>query len=247
MSFLDLFDVKKPIIGMIHLTGGTGEKIRERAVWEIGQLYDAGVDAVLVEDYYGPVKEVEWTLRYLQENLPHRVYGVNILQNFTGSYEMAKKYGAAFMQIDSICRHLPPKQDAQYEKLIGSIRDGSVYVLGGVRFKYQPVLSGRSVEEDLRLGMERCDGIVVTGEGTGLNTDIEKIKSFRAVTGSFPPDRGRGDDRRDGQRAAYILRRGHRGQLVQGGRQRRQPGGSGQSAPLHGRGAGPSGWPVTGV
>ena len=70
--------------------------------------------------------------------------------------------------------------------MVNALRDGTVSVLGGVRFKYQPVLSGRSVEEDLRLGMERCDAIVVTGAGTGINTELDKIKAFRQVTGSFP-------------------------------------------------------------
>lgn len=59
-------------------------------------------------------------------------------------------------------------------------------ILGGVRFKHQPILSGRSLEEDLRLGMQRCDAIVVTGEGTGMNTSIEKIRQFRDLMGDFP-------------------------------------------------------------
>ena len=44
----------------------------------------------------------------------------------------------------------------------------------------------RSLEEDLKLGMERCDAIVVTGAGTGINTDLEKIKTFRSILGDFP-------------------------------------------------------------
>lgn len=34
--------------------------------------------------------------------------------------------------------------------------------------------------------MERCDAIVVTGEGTGISTDLDKIKTFRTVLGDFP-------------------------------------------------------------
>jgi predicted TIM-barrel enzyme len=59
-------------------------------------------------------------------------------------------------------------------------------LLGGVRFKYQPVLSPRSVEEDLQVGMERCDAIVVTGKGTGLPTELDKIKYFREIINDFP-------------------------------------------------------------
>ena len=34
--------------------------------------------------------------------------------------------------------------------------------------------------------MERCDAIVVTGAGTGISTDLDKIKNFRAILGDFP-------------------------------------------------------------
>ena len=186
MGFLELFEEKKPIIGMIHLGGGGGEGFRARARLEIGQMYECGLDAVLVEDYFGTAEDVAWTLAYLRDNYPGKIYGVNLLGDFSGSYEAARHYGAAFMQVDSICGHLQPQRDLEYARMIGSLRDGTVSVLGGVRFKYQPVLSGRSVEEDLRLGMERCDAIVVTGAGTGINTELDKIKAFRQVTGSFP-------------------------------------------------------------
>ena len=38
----------------------------------------------------------------------------------------------------------------------------------------------------MKLGAERCDAIVVTGEGTGISTDLEKIKTFRTILGDFP-------------------------------------------------------------
>ena len=59
-------------------------------------------------------------------------------------------------------------------------------VLGGVRFKYQPVCSGRSTEEDLVLGKERCDAVVCTGSGTGMETPMEKVELFKATLGEFP-------------------------------------------------------------
>ena len=34
--------------------------------------------------------------------------------------------------------------------------------------------------------MERADAIVVTGEGTGIETSIEKILQFREIIGDFP-------------------------------------------------------------
>ena len=78
------------------------------------------------------------------------------------------------------------EQKLLLDKLQAARAGTDVVLLGGVRFKYQPVRSGRSLEEDLRLGMERCDAIVVTGEGTGLATPQEKVQEFRRILGDFP-------------------------------------------------------------
>jgi len=50
---------------------------------------------------------------------------------------------------------------------------------------YTQQLSCRSLEAGLKLCMERCDVIVVTGAGTGISTDLEKTKTFRAFLGEF--------------------------------------------------------------
>jgi predicted TIM-barrel enzyme len=55
-----------------------------------------------------------------------------------------------------------------------------------VRFKYQPYLSGRSLDVDLAIGRAHCDAIVVTGAGTGVDTDMQKIHEFRAILVDFP-------------------------------------------------------------
>lgn len=183
----EVFGVNKPIIGMLHLSGyGSGEKM-EIAKREIEIMYRSGVNAILVENYYGGAEDVETALKYLYEHYPDQIYGVNMLGNPEWAFLLARQYGAKFVQMDSVCGHLKPnKEGAFLEKLETMRGDGDIFLLGGVRFKYQPVRSGRTLEEDLRLGMERCDAIVVTGEGTGISTDLEKIKTFRSILGDFP-------------------------------------------------------------
>lgn len=44
----------------------------------------------------------------------------------------------------------------------------------------------RHYHEDLLIGKERCNAIVVTGEGTARNTSTDKIKLFRRVLGNYP-------------------------------------------------------------
>ena len=187
MKFRDIFPVETAILAMLHLKGDSPEDILERAKREADLLFECGVDAVIVEDYFGGEDDVVRVLEWLQTQRPHYCYGVNVLDQFAKTYELAEKYGAKFMQVDSVCGHLVPEEDAEYEKELKSYHDrGTVFIMGGVRFKHKDVLSGRSLEEDLKLGMERCDAIVVTGVGTGINTEIEKIREFRSIMGDFP-------------------------------------------------------------
>lgn len=182
-----VFGVNKPIIGMLHLSGYGREKVLENAKREIEIMYRNGVNAVLVENYFGDRVDVENTLKYLRETYPDKAYGVNMLGFPEMAFDFARKYGAQFVQMDSVCGHLEPIYEKSFLKKLETMRgDGDIFLLGGVRFKYQPVRSGRSLEEDLKLGMERCDAVVVTGEGTGISTDLEKIKTFRSILGDFP-------------------------------------------------------------
>ena len=177
----------KSIIAMLHLKGDSVEDMMRRAKQEIKIYYENGVDAVLVENYFGSSADCDTVLDYLHANYPDKLYGVNILGDYKTAFMLAKKYDADFIQIDSVCGHLVQQSDAEYGEVLKNLRtEFGITVLGGVRFKYQPVLSGRSLQQDLMFGMERCDAIVVTGEGTGADSPNEKILEFRNQIGSFP-------------------------------------------------------------
>ncbi len=201
-KIVNTFRTDKPILAMLHLNGGTQERIHEQAKEEIKVLFDNGVDAVLVEDYFGTASDVEWALDHLYSNYSDHVYGVNLLGDPERGFKLAKQYGAAFLQIDSVCGHLRPGSkmkghdkpdlydktcDGDFAERLAELRaEYPLFLLGGVRFKYQPVRSGRTTAEDLKLGKERCDAVVVTGAGTGISTDMDKIQEFRDVLGDFP-------------------------------------------------------------
>ncbi|BBB48663.1 BtpA/SgcQ family protein [Pelolinea submarina] len=185
--FLDLFNNAKPVMAMLHLKGDNPEERLERAVVEADIYARCGVDAMIVEDYYGDVNDVEKALAYLSKERPDYILGVNVLDKFAKSYELALEYGAKFMQVDSICGHLEVTDEPAYFEMIdGYRRDKKIAVIGGVRFKYQPYLSNRSLKEDLEIGMMHCDAIAVTGAGTGVDTDTQKISEFREIMGDFP-------------------------------------------------------------
>lgn len=134
----EVFGVDKPIIGMLHMTGYGRDRILENAKREIEIMYRNGVNAVLVENYFGDRVDVENALKYLQENYPNKVYGVNMLGFPEIAFDLARKYGARFVQLDSVCGHLEPSYEKPFLKKLETLRsDGDIFLLGGVRFKYQ--------------------------------------------------------------------------------------------------------------
>jgi predicted TIM-barrel enzyme len=187
MKYHDFFGRKKTVFAMLHLKGENQAAILERAKREIELYLSNGIDALIVENYFGAEDDVETVLKYLQHEYPGVKYGVNMLDNDKRGFEAAGTYNAKFIQLDSVAGHLTPEDDITFNENISRWRSlTSALVLGGVRFKYQPYKSGRSLEEDLKTGMERCDAVVVTGSGTGVETEMSKIREFRTILGDFP-------------------------------------------------------------
>ncbi len=182
------FSNEKPIIGMIHLRGADEHSKLQIAMNEVRQLESAGLDGLLVENYFGGVPVAEAVLSQLQATPPGIPYGVNILDDFELTFALARRYGATFVQLDSVAGHLKPDDDKAFGHRIQDLRaDSLAYVFGGVRFKYQPYLSDRTLADDLRIAEDRCDAVVVTGTGTGMLTPMDKVMDFRALLSpAFP-------------------------------------------------------------
>lgn len=188
MTLMTVFPTVKPILGMLHLGGDDPADRLARAVEEAKVMSGEGFDGLVVENYFGDGDDVERVLdQLLGLGLASRI-GVNVLRDNDRAFALARRYPVAFIQIDSVCGHLPPGEDAGFAARLAVERAGvRAALLGGVRFKYQPVKSGRSEAEDVRLGAARCDALVVTSDATGQQTDPAKIQRFRAATaGSIP-------------------------------------------------------------
>ncbi|MGO4105072.1 BtpA/SgcQ family protein [Leifsonia sp. YAF41] len=186
-AFLDLLATGKPVLGMVHLTGADRAEKLSIAQREIDVLYANGVDAVIIENYFGTPDDVENVLGWLAATHPTATYGVNVLDDDERGFALAGEFGASFVQLDSVAGHLTPEDEPAFAERLAEMRTATdAALLGGVRFKYQPYLSGNSLETDLRLGMERADAIVVTGSGTGIETSLDSITEFRGILGDFP-------------------------------------------------------------
>ena len=185
--FLSMFRERKPVMAMLHLKGTSPDDVLERMKRELDTYVTEGVDAVIVEDYFGTYGDMRRALAYIEQTKPDIVYGVNCLNIDARGFELAGEFGAAFVQLDSVVGHVKPRDEealAAFLELFRSRYEGCV--LGGVRFKYQPVLSERSLEEDLEIAKGRCDAVAVTQDATGQETSLDKIRAFREGLGDFP-------------------------------------------------------------
>jgi len=66
-SVLSVFGRPQPIIGLIHLKGENDEDVFTRAKNEIELYLENGIDAVLVENYYGHYYHMETVHDYLRK------------------------------------------------------------------------------------------------------------------------------------------------------------------------------------
>jgi len=179
-GFFQIFP-KKSIIGMIHLAGKDMADRVKIALEEIAIFEGEGIHGVIVEDYHGDEEDIEAALQVINERGTSLVVGINVLTNPYHGFVLAGKYNAKFIQFDTV--HSPPIVPEWYDR--GRERYQNVAVFGGVRFKYQRP-TRKSLEEDVAEGISRCESIVTTGEGTGIETPTEKLREFRKVMERFP-------------------------------------------------------------
>jgi hypothetical protein len=186
-SFQEVFKTPKPVIGVLHLKGSSKKDVQERAKKEIAAYVEGGVDALLAEDYFGTYDDLEWVLEYMLTHRPGVPVGVNCLNFDSLNYRLARQYGCDFLQLDSVVGHVKPRDEASLDAFFSLENPQTdALILGGVRFKYQPVLSEKSLAEDIETAKKRCGAICVTGDGTGMQTPLEKLKEFRSLAGDFP-------------------------------------------------------------
>jgi predicted TIM-barrel enzyme len=170
----------KPIIGMIHLAGNSRKERIQRALEELAIYEKEGVNGAIIEDYHGPAEDIWKTLEKAQKYDYKIILGINNLRNPYSNF-YAIKLGVKFVQFDSV---QSDNIDVPcYEKLRNE--NPELIFLGGVRFKYMSP-SKNSLEKDLQDGILRCDAIVTTGEGTGIETPIEKLRIFKNYLKEFP-------------------------------------------------------------
>jgi len=203
-DFNRFFGVNKPLIGMIHLAGLDKKEKILRAREELDIYIRNGMNGALIEDYHckdlGVMEEFLHEIKIVNRPKEFRV-GVNVLQNPFKAFDLAKKYGADFVQLDYVAGSYYDFGRID-EKFYEEVRKKhqSIFVFGGVWPKYYfPIggtkkwgeydekIHGSVLRRDLEQAVGRADGIVVTGEETGKETPIDKIIKFDEVIGGRRP------------------------------------------------------------
>jgi uncharacterized protein len=179
---------QKPIFGMIHLSGKSKTK---RAFEELRIYQEEGLSGAIVEDYHGSLLDLEIALELSQQfgiiGSRNFALGVNFLEDPCQGIAIAAKFNAQFAQLDTVQTN---ELDVDFYDDLRSKHPG-IAVMGGVRFKYTD--PGRnSLEEDLEEARSRCEVIVTTGTGTGIETPVEKLRYFKKRLPGHPVFTGAG-------------------------------------------------------
>ena len=197
--FLEIFPVKKPIIGMIHVFEGELDRQIDQALEDAERLEQGGVNGLLIENYgFGyadpnlatsDVLDRLITIMKKVKKYSRVPIGANVLPNdYWAAFHATHLSGGSFIQMDHItgnfdsCRSVHPKDCLKIKREYGEIA-----VFGGVHPKYyQLVNPACSLAECAKKAMLLADGVVVTGKSTGDAVSIDDLRTVFKAIGSHP-------------------------------------------------------------
>lgn len=176
---------KKEIIGMIHLAGPDAI---EKALEEIKIYEEEGLSGIIIENYHGGVYDIIRVLERLRFAKTTLSVGINILPNeYEIAFDICEQYDFIdFIQLDYLGGSYKTNVSLDEDKFIAAMMScRPVQVFGGVWPKYYTPVEGSVLSDDLFTAMFFGDAVVVTGEGTGSETPLDKIKLFRSTMDEY--------------------------------------------------------------
>lgn len=184
--------------------GGSFSPIIERALADAEALASGGVDGVIVENYgdapFHPDTLPPETIAALAvcvaevartTDLP---VGVNALRNDArGALAVAVAAGARFIRINVHTGAQLADQGWLTGRAHETLRErarlrADVAILADVFVKHAAPPAGMSIEQAARDAWHRglADGLIVSGEGTGLETDLARVRAVKAAVPEAP-------------------------------------------------------------
>lgn len=210
-SFHDLFGVKKPIIGMLHLPplpgspiyNGKGLKeIIDRALYDANELQEGGVDGLEVENFSDPTyypqevgPELTAAIAVISDHViraASKPVGICILADPKASLSVAHAVGATFVRatffteasVDVSGLVCPkPHELLRFRKFL----DPSIKIFTDVHIKHSAPLVNRPLGDSaLDAKYFLSDAVIISGTHTGKETKLEDIKEAKDAVEDFP-------------------------------------------------------------
>ena len=210
-NFTDLFGVKKPIIGMVHLlplpgsplydNGGLREVI-DRALYDVNELQKGGVDGLEIENFsdttYYPSEvgpELVSSISVVADRIMKVAklpVGICILADPKAGISVAHAVGAQFIRatffteasVDVSGLVLPkPHELLRFRKFL----DPSIKIFADVHIKHSAPLVNRPIEDSaLDAKYFLADAIIISGTHTGRETKLDDVKKAKEAVEDFP-------------------------------------------------------------
>ena len=215
---MNLFDVDRPVIGMLHvpaLPGSPGNslalaEIRDWVLRDAAALADGGVDGFILENFgdtpFYPARVPRHTVAYLailarevKTQFP-KPLGINVLRNDgMAAMAVATAAGADFIRVNVYTGARVTDQGIvqgeahriqRYRKQLGS----AVRVFADVAVKHSAPLGARDLRDEVddTVHRGRADAIIVSGAGTGRATPVESLRIAKQAAGAAPVFAGSG-------------------------------------------------------
>jgi membrane complex biogenesis BtpA family protein len=208
MSFHELFDVRKPVIGCLHLLalpgaplyGGSMRAVYDHALSEATALTEHAVDALIIENFRdkpfypgrAPVETVVALAAVAREIKRQHAcpLGINLLRNDgEAALAIATAIEASFIRVNvhagAVVSDQGVIQGAGHltMRLRAALRS-NVLVFADVGVKHAAPLADRGLTAETVDTVERglADAVIVSGEATGAETSLDDVRSVRAAT-----------------------------------------------------------------
>lgn len=210
-NFHELFGVKKPVIGMLHLPplpgspiyNGQGlNEIIERALSDAEELQAGGVDALEVENFSDPTyypeevgPELVAAIAVISDHVIRKAsipVGICILADPKASLSVAHSVGAKFIRatffteasVDVSGLVCPkPHELLRFRKFL----DPSIKIFTDVHIKHSAPLVNRPLGDSaLDAKYFLSDAVIISGTHTGKETKLDDIKEAKTAVEDFP-------------------------------------------------------------
>ena len=192
-SIKKVFWSTKPIIAMIHVFEGNLESQINQAMIDLS-LLEKWVDGVIVENYDCGYKDSNLATKEIVERLiavtktvikhTSRPVGVNVLPNdYEQAFQICAETGASFVQLDHVTGQFVGKSSVDPEHLLSVKKQyENVILFGGIHPKYYTLVDPSTpISQSAVIASQLADAIVVTGEYTGGETQMDDLQKVKAA------------------------------------------------------------------